>query len=131
MVSEKLYLEWIEGEYQLLRFAANFKLPAEIYASPMITISRTKDETSILLPSDLAITFGKQANSSPLAGFRVSGTLDHNLIGILAKLSKILADAKIPIFAISTYDTDYIYVSTEQRIDAQAALVSGGYCFKP
>lgn len=46
-------------------------------------------------------------------GFRIQGTLDFSLIGILSKLSGILAEHKIGIFAVSTYNTDYILVKEE------------------
>ncbi len=47
-------------------------------------------------------------------GFRIQGTLDFSLIGILSKLSGILAEHKIGIFAISTYNTDYILVKRRE-----------------
>ena len=60
-------------------------------------------------------------------GFRVRGTLDFSLIGILSKLSGILADHKIGIFAVSTYNTDYILVKEENFDRASEALASEGY----
>ena len=60
-------------------------------------------------------------------GFRVRGTLDFSLIGILSKLSGILADHKIGIFAVSTYNTDYILVKEEHFDRASEALASEGY----
>ena len=60
-------------------------------------------------------------------GFRIQGTLDFSLIGILSKLSGILADHKIGIFAISTYNTDYILVKKENYDRALKALASEGY----
>ena len=60
-------------------------------------------------------------------GFRIQGTLDFSLIGILSKLSGILADHKIGIFAVSTYNTDYILVKKEKYDRALKALASEGY----
>ena len=60
-------------------------------------------------------------------GFRIQGTLDFSLIGILSKLSGILADHKIGIFAVSTYNTDYILVKKENYDRALKALASEGY----
>lgn len=60
-------------------------------------------------------------------GFRIQGTLDFSLIGILSKLSGILADHKIGIFAVSTYDTDYILVKEENFDSALEILASEGY----
>ena len=60
-------------------------------------------------------------------GFRIQGILDFSLIGILSKLSGILAEQKIGIFAVSTYNTDYILVKEENFERALYALNSEGY----
>ena len=60
-------------------------------------------------------------------GFRIQGTLDFSLIGILSKLSGILADHQIGIFAVSTYNTDYILVKKENFDRALQILASEGY----
>lgn len=60
-------------------------------------------------------------------GFRIQGVLDFSLIGILSKLSGILAEHKIGIFAVSTYNTDYILVKEENFERALDALTSEGY----
>lgn len=60
-------------------------------------------------------------------GFRIEGELDFSLIGILSKISGILAEAKIGIFAVSTYNTDYILVKAEQFSRAMQCLADAGY----
>lgn len=60
-------------------------------------------------------------------GFRIQGVLDFSLIGILSKLSNILAEHKIGIFAVSTYNTDYILVKEENYERALSVLTSEGY----
>ena len=60
-------------------------------------------------------------------GFRIQGVLDFSLIGILSKLSGILADNKIGIFAVSTYNTDYILVKKENFDRAMEVLFNVGY----
>ena len=60
-------------------------------------------------------------------GFRIRGVLDFSLIGILSKLSGILAEHKIGIFAVSTYNTDYILVKEENYERALTVLASEGY----
>ena len=60
-------------------------------------------------------------------GFRIQGVLDFSLIGILSKLSGILAEHKIGIFAVSTYNTDYILVKEENYERALTVLASEGY----
>ena len=60
-------------------------------------------------------------------GFRIEGVLDFSLIGILSKISSILAENKIGIFAVSTYNTDYILVKEENFERALEALSDAGY----
>ena len=60
-------------------------------------------------------------------GFRIQGVLDFSLIGILSRLSGILAEHKIGIFAVSTYNTDYILVKEENFERALEVLASEGY----
>ena len=60
-------------------------------------------------------------------GFRIQGVLDFSLIGILSKISGILAKHKIGIFAVSTYNTDYILVKEENYEKALEVLASEGY----
>ena len=60
-------------------------------------------------------------------GFRIQGVLDFSLIGILSRLSGILADNKIGIFAVSTYNTDYILVKDKDFEKALSVLSDEGY----
>lgn len=60
-------------------------------------------------------------------GFRIEGVLDFSLIGILSKILAILAETKVGIFAVSTYNTDYIFVKEENFDKAINALKDNGY----
>jgi hypothetical protein len=60
-------------------------------------------------------------------GFFIQGVLDFSLIGILSKLSGILAENKIGIFAVSTFNTDYILVKSENFDRAMSVLSKAGY----
>ncbi len=60
-------------------------------------------------------------------GFRIKGQLDFSLIGILSEISAVLAENKIGLFAVSTYNTDYILVKEENFIKALSALEKSGY----
>lgn len=62
--------------------------------------------------------------------FRIQGVLDFSLIGILSKISGILADNKIGIFAVSTYNTDYILVKSENFSKAIDVLSKEGYSIR-
>lgn len=60
-------------------------------------------------------------------GFRIRGVLDFSLVGILSGLTAILAEAGIGIFALSTYNTDYILVKAENFDRAMDVLAAAGY----
>ena len=60
-------------------------------------------------------------------GFRIQGVLDFALVGILAPIATLLADNKIGIFAVSTYNTDYILVKDENFDRAISVLSDAGY----
>ena len=59
--------------------------------------------------------------------FRIQGVLDFSLIGILAKIAAILADNEISIFAVSTYNTDYVLIKKEKYQKALEVLQASGY----
>lgn len=60
-------------------------------------------------------------------GFRVAGTLDFALTGILSRIASVLADNAVPIFAVSTYNTDYVFTRATDFTRAIAALSNAGY----
>lgn len=59
--------------------------------------------------------------------FRICGTLDFSLVGILAKIAGLLAENGISIFAVSTYDTDYVLTKEENHDRAMEVLQKAGY----
>ena len=59
--------------------------------------------------------------------FRIVGELDFSLVGILAKISGVFAENSIPVFCISTYNTDYVLVKTEYFDRALNVLMNIGY----
>ena len=61
------------------------------------------------------------------SALKVMGPLDFALTGILAGLASVLADAGISLFALSTYDTDYVLVKSAKLDDACTALADAGY----
>lgn len=89
-------------------------------------IGKTEEEYSLVcITEDTPINTTERDDG--WKGFRIQGVLDFSLIGILSKLSGILADNKIGIFAVSTFNTDYILVKAENFDRALKVLVSAGY----
>ena len=89
-------------------------------------IGRTDEEISLVCKSGDAPANVLERDDG-WKGFRIKGVLDFSLIGILSDLSRILADHKIGIFAVSTYNTDYILVKEENFSRALEVLEEAGY----
>lgn len=89
-------------------------------------IGKTDCENSLVCATDYVPTNTTEREDGWRA-FRIVGTLDFSLIGILSKISTILANEKIGIFAISTFNTDYILVKAENFEKALSALSINGY----
>ena len=89
-------------------------------------VGKTDDEISLVCKTD-----GSPVKTTELddgwKGFRIQGILDFSLIGILSKLSGILAENNIGIFAVSTFNTDYILVKEENFERALSVLSEEGY----
>lgn len=89
-------------------------------------IGKTDQELSLVCPTKdtPAITIAREDG---WRGFRIEGVLDFSLVGILSEISGILASHGIGIFAVSTYNTDYILVKKENFDKSMEALAQAGY----
>lgn len=94
--------------------------------SEFFFIGRTDEEISLVCRTEDAPQETIERDDGWKA-FRIEGILDFSLIGILSKLSGILADHHIGIFAVSTYNTDYILVKEEHFGRAMDVLAGAGY----
>ena len=93
---------------------------------PLYFIGRTDEELSVVCETEHA-PIKTIAREDGWRGFRIEGTLDFSLVGILSKLSGLLASAGIGLFAISTFNTDYILVKRENLEHALKLLSENGY----
>lgn len=89
-------------------------------------IGKTDEELSVVCSSESVPENATDCDKGWKA-FRIQGVLDFSLIGILSKISGILADNKIGIFAVSTYNTDYILTKEENFDNAIKVLSENGY----
>ena len=120
-----LTLVLLPDTFTIHRLPPATPLPETLYRSNFFSITQSADELSIVCESTIKIDSRKQEEG--WSCLRVEGVLDFDLTGILADLSGILAEAGISLFAISTYDTDYLLVKTETLTDAVAALRDAGH----
>ncbi len=90
-------------------------------------VSKTMDELSVVC--EQTNVPGNIKAEKNWKVFKVEGVLDFALTGILASIANPLAEAKISIFTISTYDTDYIMVKAHELEHAQQILQNAGFKF--
>ena len=121
-----MHLEAIEARLAVCRLDADSDVPAWADRSREFTsVTRTSEELSVICPHDDVPT--GVSMEGPWRAFRVQGPIVMTLIGVVSALSKALADAGISIFAISTFDTDYILVHEPDFDDAVRALTQAGH----
>jgi len=118
----KLILKLIEGRFAVCRLDPTASIPSDLLKPnhEFISITRTADELSIVCPESLAPAGAKIEGG--WRALKVQGPLDFSLTGIIAALTAPLAEAKISVFAVATFDTDYILVREADLERAIAAL---------
>ena len=118
-------LRVLDGELAVCRLPADAPAPPIPAGAALFAVTRTRDELSIVCPRAAA-----PADAEVEPGWRalgVAGPLDFGLTGILTSLATPLAAARISIFAISTYDTDYVLVRDSALPAAIDALRDAGH----
>lgn len=99
------------------------------YSDEFCFISKTDEELSLVCSTNLVPANAIECNNGWKA-FRIQGILDFSLIGILSRVSTLLAENKIGIFAVSTYNTDYILTKKEDFDSSIKVLERNGYIVK-
>lgn len=99
------------------------------YSDPFCFIGKTDEELSLVCSTELVPQNTIECDNNWKA-FRIKGVLDFSLVDILSKISTLLADHNIGIFAVSTYNTDYILTKAENFEKAINVLESVGYIIK-
>ena len=95
-------------------------------SSEIFFIGKTDEEISLVCETS-AVPLKTIAREDGWKAMRIEGILDFSLMGILSRITTILADNKIGIFAVSTYNTDYILVKEENFEKALSCLEASGY----
>lgn len=127
MDSTKIVLSILEETYIIHKLDQSTNLPEGLTDCEFYSLSSSQEELSLVCPEQILI---QSENSSPnWKCLKVAGPLDLKLTGILAGLSDTLEKAKISIFAISTFETDYLLIQKQVLETAKTALKSAGYKF--
>ncbi|MGB7295639.1 MAG: ACT domain-containing protein [Candidatus Aminicenantales bacterium] len=109
----------------ICRLPPESEVPGWASGGEFLSITRTNDELSIVCPQT-AVPVDVKADRDWRC-LKVAGPLDLRLTGVLASLTNPLAEARINIFAISTYDTDYLLVKEENLARAIGVLTESGH----
>ncbi len=125
---EKLKIRLLQGIYAVCQISNGEKVPSWIEEKGFFSVTKTEDEISVVMLQDKISKDIKAEKDWRI--LKVEGTLDFSLIGILAKISSVLAENQISIFVISTFNTDYILVKEEKIEKAMAVLNLEGYEIK-
>ena len=126
--SVNLVLSVLSETFTIHKFSPDVSIPKEILKSNYYSVSKTENELSVVCSEFIKVQ--SLQSSKGWKCIKVKGPLDFNLTGILAGISDILAHANISIFAISTFDTDYILVRTHDLSSARTALRLADYKFE-
>ncbi len=100
------------------------KLPQNLAGTYFSAV--TDDEASVLCKSDLAPE-NYINKEDGFRGLKIEGTLDFSLIGVISRITSILADNDISVFVVSTFNTDYIFVKEENLTVSCQLLFDSGY----
>jgi hypothetical protein len=114
MNTQSLQLWILDERIAVCQLSPDASLPAWAIQSLFFSITRTHDELSVVCPEGAVPESVKAVQGWRC--FRVVGSMAFSVTGVLASLTTPLAEAKVGIFAISTFDTDYLLVK-EQDLD--------------
>lgn len=154
-----MQLEFLRDEYSIYRLPPSLNSEAGATDSPSLvgqlvnelerevtpkefyTVSRTPDEISIAVPSRLGFVLRAATERLPIDSaalktesgfrcFRVCEPLAFDVVGVIADISRVLAETGIPLLSLSTFDTDYFFVGKQSEAACRLKLDRAGYSFQ-
>lgn len=125
MADRRLVLSVLPGRLAVCRLAADAPIPEWAHSGAFVSVTRAADELSLVcsensVPDSVLAVRGWRA-------LKVAGPLDFALAGVLAALVVPLAEAGVSVFALSTYDTDYVLLREADLPHAMTALEHAGH----
>ena len=123
-------LKILDSTFSVMKFSPTETIPLWALNSDTFSITRTDEELSIVCPSE---SLSKNKVFKDIENdwncIKVEGVLDFSLTGILSSLANTLAENKISIFAISTFNTDYLLIKSHSIEKAKVVLENEGHTF--
>ena len=118
-------LTLLPERFAISKLAANASIPEWATQGSFFSVTRTRDELSIVC-EHFRVPAGVRSQSG-WSVLKVQGPFDLTETGVLSSLASSLAEAKLSLFTISTFDTDYLLVATETLSNAIGALERAGH----
>ena len=115
----------LKNTFAIVRMAPSENKPRWATGGPLISITRTESELSIVC-REAVVPAGTHADRGWQC-LRVEGPMPLNMVGVAAEFSSILAKAGISVFIVSTFDTDYVLIKGDKVESATKALKSAGH----
>lgn len=125
MASRPLVLLVMEGNFAVCRLDRDAAVPPWATAGAFFSVTRTPDELSVVC-ADEAVPDGVECERGWRC-LRVAGTIPFSVVGVLAALSMPLTEVGVSVFAVSTFDTDYLLVKERDLPTALDALRRAGH----
>ncbi len=122
-------LKLLPGLYSVHRLAADAPPPAGLAGETFYALLRSADELSVCCRSEVAVPSERREDG--WACLQVEGPLEFTLTGIVANLTAPLAEAEIPVFVISSFDTDYLLLKHDVLARAREVLARHGIDVRP
>jgi len=121
----KLTFHWLPGSYAIVRLSPDAAIPAWVTKGNFTSITRAPDELSIVCPT---ANLPADVNSPHRwICLKLEGPFPFSQTGVLLSFIEPLSANDIPIFAISTYDTDYVLIPEEFGKSSLDVLSAAGY----
>lgn len=120
--STRIALDVLDGTLSVCKLD---ELPAALLESDLCFIARTSEELSVVCAT-ADVPAAALACEDGWRALKVRGPLDFSLTGIMASIATALAEANVALFAVSTFDTDYVLVKEDALEAAIAALRDAG-----
>jgi hypothetical protein len=125
MVVHKLKFSVVPGAFAVCRLPADAPPPTWMVRGTFLSVTRSAEELSVVTMEDVVPDEVKSEKG--WACLKLHGPFPFQLTGILASFIGPLAEAGIPIFAVSTFDTDYVLLKEQDRVRSLKALVDAGH----
>ena len=123
--AQKSTLTWLPARFAIARLEPGAAVPPWAWEGEFASVSRSADELSIVC-DETAIPEGIQAEGGWRA-LKIAGPMDLSIVGVLASVAAPLSSAGVSLFAVSTFETDYILIRERAMHRAETALRGAGH----